>query len=402
MLLKNTTLTIISKFIILLANFLIVVFTTQIWGSNGRGEIALIIADIAIISILSNITCGSTVTFHTPKLNRNMLLGISLIGAIIFSITGSVVFSLIFGFRYFQILFVISLLISLNSSISSYWLGKNNIKWYNLLTLISPIFVLLYLLLLFFIFRISTINACFYAYYLGLGTVLILGIAGLIHNEPFEWPDFDLNGLKKIVAYGFKNELSYFIQFLNYRLSYFFVAQWLGLSSLGVFSVVVSVTEAVWIISKSMSAIHYSKVINTIKKLDSIRATMVFARQSFWITILCLGLLLLMPKSLFEFIFGSEFGTVKIFTLYLLPGIIAIAVSNIYGHYFAGVGQLNILRNKSLIGFVVTVILVPLLITKYQLVGVCITLNVSYVLSSIYLYYKYILEKKLRQQENTF
>jgi hypothetical protein len=49
---KNTTFTIGSKFIILLANFALVVFTTQRWGSEGRGEIALVFANISLTKIL--------------------------------------------------------------------------------------------------------------------------------------------------------------------------------------------------------------------------------------------------------------------------------------------------------------------------------------------------------------
>jgi O-antigen/teichoic acid export membrane protein len=64
---KNAILTVLSKSVILLVNFLIVVVTAHLWGTSGRGEIALILANIAIISILCNITCGSTIVFHAPK-----------------------------------------------------------------------------------------------------------------------------------------------------------------------------------------------------------------------------------------------------------------------------------------------------------------------------------------------
>ncbi|MCX6327236.1 MAG: oligosaccharide flippase family protein [Bacteroidia bacterium] len=401
MLSKNTTFTIGSKFIILLANFLIVVVTTQILGSAGRGQIALIIANISLITILNNILCGSTIAFHAPRLSRDFLLATSLTGVIVLSLSGSVIFSLIFSFKYFQPLFAISLLTSLTSSISMYWLGKNNIKWYNILTLINPVIVLIYLLIIYFIFKLKTIDACFSAYYFGLGTVFIVGVSGLLQSEKFQRPHFEFAGFKKIISYGFNNELNYFIQFLNYRLSYYFIAKWLGLSQLGVFSIVVSISEAVWVISKSMSAIHFSNVINSQDQLSSYSATTVFSRQSLWISLLLLGLGVIIPKSLYQFIFGAEFGNIKIFIIYLVPGVISIAVSNLYGHYFAGIGKLIILRNKSLIGLGSTLILLPLLITKYQLTGVCITLNVSYFLSSLYLYSSFRKEGKLLSRINT-
>lgn len=394
MLSKNTTITTGSKFIILLANFLIVVVTTQILGSSGRGEIALIIANISLITILNSILCGSTIAFHSQKLSRDFLLLISLAGAVVFSLSGSIIFSLIFGIKYFPPLLGISLLTSLTNSVSMYWLGKNNFIWYNILTVLNPLLILIYLLILFFILKLQTIDACFIAYYFGLGTAFIVGLSGLARKEKFRWPQFGYTDFKEMFSYGFNNELNYFIQFLNYRLSYFFIAEYLGLSQLGVFSIVVSIAEAVWVFSKSISAVHFSNVLNTPDQTSSHSATNVFSRQSFWISLLFLGIGVIVPRSFYQFVFGPEFGNVKTFIIYLIPGIISIAVSNLYGHYFAGTGKLAVLRNKSLIGLAATLVLLPLLITKYQLTGVCMVMNVSFILSSAYLFYCFRKEEK--------
>ena len=117
--------------------------------------------------------------------------------------------------------------------------------------------------------------------------------------------------------------------------------------------------------------------------------TNAFARQSLWISLAVLGISVLIPRSVYQLIFGTEFGDVKKFIIILLPGIMSIAVSNLYGHYFAGMGKLKILRNKGLIGLAASLILLPLLMNRYQLTGVCISLNVSYILSSLYLWFKF-------------
>jgi O-antigen/teichoic acid export membrane protein len=389
MLSKNTTLTILTKFIILLANFLLVVLTTRMWGSAGRGEIALVIANVSIIAIVSNVFCGSTVAFHVPGQKKYFLLEISLAGSLLVSLLGAVVFSIFFGFRYFVPLSLISFLISITTAVSLYWLGRNDIKKYNFLTLIAPVFILTFLVVLYFIFQKNNLNTCFQAYYLGIGTVLIISVAGLLLDESFKLPDFSFSGLKSIFNYGINNEFNNLIQFLNYRLSYYFIAKILGLAQLGVFSIVVAISESVWIISRSMSAIHFSNVINSDDRLKSRHETSIFARQSLLISLLFLGIAAAVPSSVYQLIFGSEFGNVKIFIIYLIPGIVAIAVSNLYGHYFAGIGKLWIVRNKSFIGLVATLILLPLLIKKYHLTGVCISVNVSYILSSLYLWFKF-------------
>jgi len=394
MLSKNFTFTIGAKFIILLANFVLVVFSTRIWGSEGRGEIALVLANVSIITIFSNVFCGSTVAYHTPRLQRDFLLLVSLSGAILISVSGAFVFSALFGFKYFLPLFVISLLISLTTAISSFWLGRNNIKNYNLITILSPVCTLIFLFILYFIFNKNALNTYFQAFYAGTGFTLLVGVVGLIIFKSFRLREIKFEGIKSIINYGVSNEFNYLIQFLNYRLSYYFIAKLLGLAELGVFSIAISVSEAVWIISRSMSAVHFSNVINSDDHLKSRKETTAFARQSLLISLLVLCLSIIIPRSIYQFIFGNEFGEVKKLIILLIPGIVAIAVSNLYGNYFAGTGKLNIVRNKSLIGLVATVILLPLLIKKYDLTGVCISLNVSYILSSVYLWLKFSKERQ--------
>jgi O-antigen/teichoic acid export membrane protein len=150
-----------------------------------------------------------------------------------------------------------------------------------------------------------------------------------------------------------------------------------------------------------MSVIHFSNVINSDDQLKSRHEAISFARQSLWISLLVLSLSVLIPRSVYQFIFGDEFGQVKKFIIMLFPGILSIAVSNLYGHYFAGIGKLKILRNKSLLGLAATIILLPLLINKYGLTGVCISLNVSYILSSFYLWFRFWKEGQQLQSEIT-
>jgi O-antigen/teichoic acid export membrane protein len=389
MLSKNTTFTIGSKFAILLTNFLLVVFSTRIWGSEGRGEIALVLANVSIIAIFSNVFCGSSIAFHAPRQQRDFLLLIAFSGAVVISLSGATIFSALFGFRYFFPLFLIAFFMSAITAISSYWLGKNNIKNYNIITILSQISVLISLVVIYFIFNKTVLESYFHAYYIGTGLVLIIGVSGLLIAKPFKVPEEKFSEIRKIFSYGVNNEFNYLIQFLNYRLAYYFIAKMSGLSVLGVFSVVVSITEAVWIISRSMSAVHFSNVINSDDKLKNRTETMIFLKQSFWISSLFIIIMISVPETFYRFVFGNDFGDVKRYIIYLIPGIISIAVSNLYGHYFAGTGKLKILRNKSLIGLAATLILLPVLIKKYQLTGVCITLNVSYIISSFYLWFNF-------------
>jgi len=393
MLSRETIFTIITRLVVLITNFALVVISTRLWGDEGRGLIVLIITDVSIIVILNNITSGGTLAFHTPKLDRNKIFSIAFTGMLLTSLIGAVAFAFIQGFGYFQFLFVIALLISLATTTTFHWLGKKDIKFYNLFTLLPPVLILAFLLILYYLFQITNVEVFFYSYYLSYISVWIIGLFSVFRKSRFYYSP-DINTAKRVITYGLKSELSYFIQFLNYRLAYYFISAWLGLALLGIFSIAIAITEAVWVISKSISAIHYSNIINTNHPLQRIKMTEKAALNSFVISLLAIIVLFFIPESLFTLIFGNDFTNVKILTIYLFPGIIAIAVSNIYGHYFSGIGKMRILIVKSSIGLIATAIFLFLLLKKYGLSGACLTLDIAYIASSVYLYLMFQKEKK--------
>jgi O-antigen/teichoic acid export membrane protein len=381
--------TITTKFLILFINFALVVFTTQIWGSEGRGIIAMVIADISIITIFSNIFCGSTIAYHAPRLSRNQLFTTAITGAILISTSGAFLFSFITGFEYFVPLIFISLILSLTAAIISYLLGKSEISKYNLVSLFGPLSIAIAILLLYFVLNKTTLTTYFLAYCLGSGTVLIAAIIWLFKKEPFKWSGMNLISIKKVLNYGVSHEINTLLQFLNYRISYYFVIKLLGIKQLGVFSIAVSISEAFWIISRGLSAIHFSNVINSDNSDDNRLETVSYVKQSFWVSLLLIGIAVLIPDSVYKFVFGFDFAETRILIIYLIPGIIAIAVSNLYDQYFSGTGNLKILTVKYSIGLALTIISLPLLIKHLDLKGVCISIDISYLLSSIFIWYMF-------------
>ena len=75
--------TFLSRFLILALNFGLVIFTTNFWGSEGKGIISLVIADLAIVGFFTNIFVGSSVTYFAPKLKKEQILLYAYIWSII-------------------------------------------------------------------------------------------------------------------------------------------------------------------------------------------------------------------------------------------------------------------------------------------------------------------------------
>jgi O-antigen/teichoic acid export membrane protein len=185
--------------------------------------------------------------------------------------------------------------------------------------------------------------------------------------------------------YGWRNELSYMFQFLSYRISYFFIFHELSVSDLGVFGVMVIFAESIWVASRSISMVLFAKQLDDKGELAGLHRAQRFAKYSLWFSLMGVLLILLIPDFLITSIFSHEFSSSKLIFLILAPGILAIAVSTVYGHFFAAENNQTILLKKSIAGFIVSLILTPLLIYKYGILGATAAMSISYVVSSVIL-----------------
>lgn len=376
--------TLLSKIFVLALNFIVVIITTNLWGAEGRGDISILIADIAIITIINNILGGTSVSYFIPRTGFSKLIIPAYLWILVSTSCGAFVFSIILGHQNFFSLFLLTLLGSLANVHLSAFIGKEEIKWFNLLSLLQPIILITFMFLIYFT-SINSVYVFYWAYGISQTFIFLFSLfivkGFLIRNEfSFQW-----QVVKQSFLYGIKNETSYFLQFLSYRLSLYFVLYYLGQKEVGLLSVGIALGESVWVISKSISMVQYSKLINMSDSAGAVEFSKKLLIVSLIGTSAAITVLLIIPASWYGVIFGEEFTEIKYLFMILIPGILSIAVSNIPGHYFSAKGIQNILIIKSLIGLVATLVFSVLLIPKLGLPGACITSSAAYLLPSVYL-----------------
>lgn len=385
MYLLNIIKTILSRAGILGLNFLIVILTSRFWGAEGRGIISILMADLAIIVVINNVFTGSSVAFHTPVVSYYKLMKPAYIWLFLFSLTGALFFSLVLGHANIAYLCVLTAVTSLATFNLSVLVGKEELSLYNLYRVLLPAFILIFIIAGKYVFPDASVYMYFWVY--GIAYCLIW-LLGLLHLKPAAAlrQSFDFGLVKKIFTYGYKNELSYFLQFLNYRFSYFILLYYMGLGEVGLFSIGIALAESIWILSKSLSLVLYSKLINTKDAENTREQTNLMAVISGAGTLLVGVVVVFIPEAWFVKVFGSDFASAKNIVLWLYPGILFVAVANIYGHYMAATNQMKPLIMKSAFGLVVTVGLSYCLIPRYGIVGACITTTCSHVVSSVYIF----------------
>ncbi|MBK8807597.1 MAG: polysaccharide biosynthesis C-terminal domain-containing protein [Bacteroidales bacterium] len=377
--------TIFSKFFILFVNFGIIIFTTNFWGSEGKGLISLFIADLTIVSFFSSIIIGSSLSYFTPREDIGKILTLSYIWTILISMIVPFVVILIHFQDYLIYLFLVSFFFSLHTINTNVFVGKENITAYNLYQVLQVVLFVLILLLFIYVLKINSIETYFIAQILSYAILFITSSFKIFKTNEIVFK-YCSKTFSKLFIYGWKSQLSSFMQFLNYRLSYYFLLSATGLSGLGIYSVGVAFSEAIWTISRSISVTLYSRIINISEKSESIRNTKIALKLCFNLTILFIIVIIILPSEFYTFIFGKDFSDVKQTVILLSPGILSIASSNIIGHYFSGINQFTILNIKSFIGLIFTIIGSVILIPAYGIVGACISTSISYFISSIILF----------------
>jgi O-antigen/teichoic acid export membrane protein len=384
---KDIRTTMFSKVIGLFASFGLVVLSTRIWGAEGRGYISILLADAALIGVLSNLLAGSSAMYYMNKFGQNKVFFSSVFWILLTSIIGSAILTF-FQPLNFWILCLLAFAISFHTLVVNQLYVNQKFRKANFL---SAFVQLLFIGSVFLLWLFK--NEISWEYY------FVVQIVSLILLSLF-FTNFNFTGFlsrieyQALFHYGWRNELSYIFQFLSYRISYFFIYYELSISDLGVFGVIVIFAESIWVASRSLSTVLFAKQIDEKGEIAAIQRAQKFAMYSFWFSLMGILVILLIPDSVIISLFAKEFSSTKLIFSILAPGVLAIAVTNIYGHFFAAENNQSILIKKSIAGFLISLILTPILIYQYGILGATAAMSISYLVSSAVLIFAFYKRKK--------
>jgi len=381
--------TFVSRFLMLILNFGLIIFSTNMWGSAGKGTISIVTLDLAIVVFFSNIFAGSSVSYFASKYKIEKLLGYAYIWSVLVGISVPLLVSLFHQQDYLFYLIPLSVFSSLLAANTNFFIGKQEVRLYNLYTILQLVVHIVFIFAIIFLLKIMTVESYFLAQIFCFIFLFLISSVRLLKRCSIKNISFEKEVVTHVFNYGWKTQLSAFVQFLNNRVSFYFLEYYKGIASVGIFSVGVAFSEAIWTVSRSLALVLYSEALDDENKGSLILKTKLSIKISFISTALFIGVVLLLPAQFYTWIFGKDFSQTKLIILVLSPGILAIAVSNIVGFYFAGINKLKILNIKSFIGFIVTMITSIFLIPRLGILGVCIVTSLSYCVSSIILLWNF-------------
>ncbi|MES2761522.1 MAG: polysaccharide biosynthesis C-terminal domain-containing protein [Bacteroidota bacterium] len=395
--LKNIISTLFTKGFVAFINLAILLVSCQQLGSDIRGQVSLLIFNIAIIQIINEIYTGYILVYFIPKYSLKKIYVSGIFWAVTCTILCVAVMLMLFIFfeigsvDHWQHLIVLSLLIILHSFHMVIILAKEKIKAYNFLNFFQPALLLGTLFTMFFWFQVKTIDSYIIALYVSFSASILVStiqVAGIFKLNDHHFTLFEP---KRIIENGFYNQLANLCHMLSNRYNFYLLGNTV---LVGIYSSATSLIESVWIISGSVSPIILTYIANGKDPANNARITLVLAKICFLLSLMCVVILYFIPREFFVFLLGEDFIHVKTVMLYLSPGILFISFATIISHYFAGLGKQRILLIANSCGLLTTICVSRFLIAKDQLLGASYSACLSYFVATIILVAFFLKENK--------
>ena len=390
-----------SRLINALMSFGIVIITSQYLGATGLGTIGLIMLAISLNQLFSSLVGGPSIVYFIPRAHIPSLYFLSAIWAVITSCCGTAalqLFHLIPEGNTWHVL-LLSLMLSLASANTVILLGKERIGAYNVLSVLQ---LLILISVLFYQVKIAgnrTIGAYILALYVSYAVFLVMSFLTVVNYLSFSVSANLKAMIRPVIRYGFQVQLASILQLLNYRLSYYLIGNWHGKAAIGKFDAGVKLSEGMWLVGKSLSMVQFARIVNAQDLEYSRQLTLRFLKATLLITLVLLTVLLMLPGSLFIFIFGKEFGETRNIIFSLAPGIIALSSSIILSSFFSGNGKPQVNTIASGIGLAVLLLSGFLMIPPMGIIGAGLATSAAYISIAAYQWVNFSGGHKLRLRD---
>jgi len=368
-----------------LFSLLVVVLAGRELGAEVLGSISLMIVAITIINLVGGLAGGAALVYLIPRHEGKALIPVSQIWAIVSGLVTAAVLLLIGAFPAdlaFHV-FVLGIVGSLIQNYMSVILVQQRIKWHNAITLLQSVLMISVLFVLAYLLKIKSIDAYVWAMYAAYLPVLII-TALICRNIQPGGQGRPAELFRILFGYGSLVQISSILALLTYRLTYYYTEAWLGLAALGILSVAAQISEAIWIIPKSIALVQFSKISNLKNEDESAHLTLFLGIATMVITIIALAVLVLIPDSVYTWIFGNEFSNLRPIIQLFVPGIFAISLNIILSHFFSGTGKILFNLAGSGLGLIAVAIAGYLMIKNGDITSAALVSSIGYVVNFLF------------------
>lgn len=379
--------TIATRVVVMAGNLATIMAVGHALGSEGLGLVSLVVLGITFILLLNNVLGGGALTYLVPRHPLRRLLAPAYLWALITA--GIAVFALdhlgLVPALYVQAVIILALVQSTSAIHGAVLLGQQRIAAFNAMHMTQAVLLPLSFVLLCRIGGDCTMHSYILAAYLASGATALLAailvvVGGKGSSSDHGWQA----ALRGMLRQGGLIQAANLLQLLNYRLAYYLIERWLGMAALGIYSVTTQLAESAWLGPKSLGTVLYARISNTEERDLQRGTTIAILKGAVALAAGVVLILLMVPDPLYGLVLGRDVKGVQPLLLLLVPGLLGMAASQAYSHYFSGTGLNRHNAFGSGIGLLCTLAFGYWLIPEYGLPGAAITASVAYSANALY------------------
>jgi len=393
--------TITTRAVTAALTLVIVLVNSYVLGAEKVGTISLILLAVTLIQLLNNFVGGGAIVYLVPRIKLVFLFLPSCMWALLTALAGTAILHILGlipeGYS-LHVLFL-SVIWSLASVNFQFLLGLERISWFNVVSVIQIATLTLVLFGMLFIAGHREVMSYVLALYASYSVAFLLTFAALIPVMQKTSLKGTGKVIKEIFHYGSIMQTGNIIQFLNYRVAYYFLEFFMGRAVVGVYSVGVQLSESIWLSGRSIAMVQYTRISNEKDPAYAARLTLTLCKVSFLLAFFGLGLIFLLLWLFFPILFRPEFSDIWIVMASLAFGILVFSVSIVLSPYFSGLGKPKHNTISAAIGLVFTAVCGWILIPRMGIAGAGITASLSYSATALYQWILFLISTRFSAKD---
>ena len=253
--------------------------------------------------------------------------------------------------------------------------GWQKMDHFNFLKIIDKVVLLLTLFALIF-FQNIALKEITISWILISFSITAISVFFVFRNQMIKWSGDKILFIDT-VKYGFKSYLGSISEWGNLRLDQLMMAALFTATSLGIYSVAVTMTEGIWLIAFAVSMVVFPTT-SALKKVEAINLTAKASRITFFVLLSVAVIIYFVAPKLVVFLFGPRFVDGILLIKILLPGGIAFGVGRVIISGLMGSNQPLKASVTQTSALVATILFAPPLIIFYGAIGAAIASNIAY------------------------
>ncbi|MDR1456121.1 MAG: polysaccharide biosynthesis C-terminal domain-containing protein [Tannerella sp.] len=386
--LKKVLGTIAARYATAALNLALIFINGKTLGLHGMGQAGVIYASANIVFLFNGVFCGNTIVYHMNRYPLRHVVWPAYVWAFAGSVAACGVMALTgllpagFGAEVCGLATLLSL-VGIHSRIL---LGKGRIGAFNTTLVIQGSSLFLILLYIYYIAGKQDVEGYLWGMYLSnalawLASLLLLCPSCIRRGkkpQPVCHPPF-FRLVGKMFSYGLWSSVDNLMEGLTARLNYFLLQRLSGYGQVGLLDAGTRISESVWHINRSISAISYSQVARTSDPEMQRQQTLRFFKWTYCALIPVTILILLIPERIYtDYLFTAEFRGIRKVIGGLSVGIVMFGANNILSHYFIGTGKVKYSAACSCTGLLTLLISGSLLIPVYGIPGSAVSTSIAF------------------------